>query len=107
MGVLVAVMRLQYLNNLKCDLEYKVQLITQTTMSLLASNADLLQVGNDYSSESPIVKALQQRQAKMKLLEQKLDQQMAGYQAQLQMINVEMQSAQKMFQENVQRSFSY
>jgi len=107
MGVLVATMRLQYLLNLKCDLEYKIQLITQTKMSLMGSNNDLLQVGTDYDPDSPIVKSLQQRQAKMKLLEQKLDQQMAAYQTQLQAVNTEMESAKKMQQEDLQRAFSY
>ncbi len=107
MGVLVSTMRLQYLFNLKCDLEYKVQLITQTKMSLLGANGDLLQVGNDYDPQSPIVKTLQQRQAKMKLLEQQLDLKMAAYNAQLEMINTELQSAKKMQQAAIQQSFSY
>lgn len=107
MGVLVSTMRLQYLLNLKCDLEYKVQLITQTKMSLLGANSDLLQVGNDYDPQSPIVKTLQQRQAKMKLLEQQLDCKMAAYNSELEMINTEIQSAKKMQQAAIQSSFSY
>lgn len=107
MGVLVATMRLQYLTNLKCDLEYKIQLITQTKMSLMSSNNDLLQVGNDYDPESPIVKTLQQRQAKMKLLEQKLDQQMAAYQAQLRAVMTEYESARGMRDRDIQETFRY
>ncbi len=107
MGVLVATMRLQYLTNLKCDLEYKIQLITQTKMSLMSSNNDLLQVGTDYDPESPIVKTLQQRQAKMKLLEQKLDQQMASLQAQLRAVMTEYEAARGMRDRNIQETFRY
>ncbi len=107
MGVLVATMRCQYLINLKCDLEYKIQLITQTKMSLVASNNDLLQVGTDYDPESPVVKTLQQRQAKMKLLEQKLDQQMAAYQGQLRMVMTELESARGMRDRDIQETFRY
>lgn len=107
MGVLVASMRLQYLTNLKCDLEYKIQLITQAKMSLMSSNDDLMQVGTDYDSESPIVKVLQQRQAKMKLLEQRLDQQMNSYQNQLRMVMTEYESARGMLDRDIQSTFRY
>lgn len=107
MGVLVATMRCQYLLNLKTDLEYKIQLITQAKMNLMSSNNDLLQVGTDYDPESPIVKTLQQRQAKMKLLEQKLDQQKEMYQTQLQAVMTEYQSCSEMRRGEIQRAFSY
>ncbi|MCM1010582.1 MAG: hypothetical protein NC390_06880 [Fusobacterium sp.] len=107
MGVLVASMRLQYLTGLKCDLEYKIQLITQAKMNLMSSNDDLMQVGTDYDSESPIVKTLQQRQAKMKLLEQRLDQQMNNYQNQLRMVMTEYESARGMLDRDIQSTFRY
>ena len=107
MGLLTSVMRMQYLNNFKSDLEYKIMLITQTKASLVASNGDLLQVGNDYDPNSPIVKTLQERQAKMHLLEQKLDQQMAAYKAQLQMTETEMGSLRRELQNQITSSFSY
>ena len=107
MGVLVATMRLQYLTNLKCDLEYKIQLITQTKMSLMSSNNDLMQVGTDYDPESPIVKTLQQRQAKIKLLEQKLDQQMNALQAQLRAVMTEYEAARGMRDRSIQETFRY
>ncbi len=107
MGVLVATMRMQYLTNLKCDLEYKIQLITQAKLNLMTSNNDLMQVGTDYDPESPIVKTLQQRQAKMKLLEQRLDQQMASYQAQLRAVMTEYESARGMRDRDIQETFRY
>lgn len=107
MGLIVAQIRLMYLRQQKLDLEYKIQLITQTKMGLSASVSDLMQVGNDYDPESPTTKMLQQRQAKLKVLEQKLDQQMAQYNSRLKMIEVEMESARGMLEKNIQQSFRY
>lgn len=107
MGLIVAQIRLMYLQQQRLDLEYKIQLITQTKLGLSASVSDLMQVGNDYDPESPTTKMLQQRQAKLKVLEQKLDQQMAMYNTRLKMIEAETQSAQQMLDKNIQQSFRY
>lgn len=107
MGLLVSQIRLMYLQHQRLDLEYKIQLITQTKMSLSASVSDLVQVGNDLDPESPTTKMLQQRQAKLKVLEAKLDQQMAAYQARLKMIDTEFESAKAMVDKNIQSSFTY
>jgi len=82
-------------------------LINQTKMSLLGSNNDLLTVGNDYDPSSPIVKTLQERQAKMKLLEQRLDQQRAAYETQLSAIRAEKDTLKRQQEQEIQRSFSY
>ena len=107
MGLLVSQIRLMYLQQARLDLEYKIQLITQTKMGLSASVSDLMQIGNDYDPESPTTKMLQQRQAKLKVLEAKLDQQMAAYQTRLKMIDTEYESARAMLDKNIQSSFSY
>ncbi len=107
MGLLVSQIRLIYLQHQKLDLEYKIQLITQTKMSLSASVSDLVQVGNDLDPESPTTKMLQQRQAKLKVLDAKLDQQMAAYNARLKMIETEYESAKAMVDKNIQSSFTY
>lgn len=107
MGLIVAQIRLMYLQQQRLDLEYKIQLITQTKLGLSASVSDLMQVGNDYDPESPTTKMLQQRQAKLKVLEQKLDQQMAQYNTRLKMIEAETESARAMLDKNIQQSFRY
>lgn len=107
MGLLTSVMRMQYLLNFKSDLDYKIMLITQTKASLLSSNNDLLQVGNDYDPSSPIVKTLQERQNKMHALEQQLDTRMAAYKAQLKMVETEMESLKGTLEKDIQSSFSY
>lgn len=107
MGLLTSQIRLMYLQQQRLDLEYKIQLITQTKMGLSQSVSDLMQVGNDYDPESPPTKLLQQRQAKLKVLEQKLDMQMQEYQNRLKMIDAEYDSCQSMMDKNIQSSFKY
>lgn len=107
MGLLTSQIRLMYLQQQRLDLEYKIQLVTQTKMGLSQSVSDLMQVGNDFDPESPTTKMLQQRQAKLKVLEQKLDMQMQEYQNRLQMIETEYGSCKSMMEKNIQESFSY
>lgn len=107
MGLLVSQIRVMYLQQARLDLEYKITLITQTKMGLSQSVSDLMAVGNDYSPESPTCKLLQQRVAKLKVLEQKLDAQLAQYNTRLKMIETEYDSAVSMRDKNIQSSFSY
>lgn len=107
MGLVVSQIRLLYLQQQRLDLEYKIQLITQTKMGLSKATSDLMEVGNDYDPESPTTKMLQQRQAKLKLIEQKLDMQLATYNTRLKMIDQEYESAKAMLDKNIQNSFSY
>ena len=107
MGLIVDTIRMQYLNNVRMDLEYKIQLITQTRSELMTSCNDLMQVGNDYDSDNPIVKTLNQRQAKLKLLDQKLEQQMLQYQTKLKTVETEYNSCRARVDKNIQHAFSY
>lgn len=107
MGLLTSQIRLMYLQQQRLDLEYKIQLVTQSKMVLSQSVSDLMQVGNDFDPESPTTKMLQQRQAKLKVLEQKLDMQMQEYQNRLNMIDTEYDSCKQMMEKNIKNSFSY
>ena len=107
MGLITSSIRLMYLNQSRIDLEYKLQLITQSKMALTQSADELMQIGSDFDPNSAPSKLLQQRQQKLKVLEQKLDQQMQQYQNRLKMIDAEFQSCQQMFDKNVQRAFQY
>ncbi len=107
MGLLNSHVRLMYLTQTRLDLEYKIQLVTQSKMGLMQSANDLLAVGNDLDPESPNSKMLAQRQAKLKVLEQKLELQMQQYQAQLKAIETEYQSCQQMQDKNIQMAFTY
>lgn len=107
MGIITDTIRMQYLNNVRMDLEFKIQIITQNRMELTKACDDLMQVGTDYDSENPIMKTLNQRQAKLKLLEQKLEQQMMQYQNRLKMVEAELSSCQGRIDKNIQKAFSY
>ncbi len=107
MGVAVDSLRLQQLTNEKSELEYKIKLVVQAREGLARAGDDLMQVGTDYSPDSPVIKQLNQRQAKLKILEQKLDQQMVQYQTRLQMVTTELESCRGRLQGNIGRAFSY
>ena len=77
-------------------------------MNLSQSVQDLMQVGTDYTDpESPVVKMLNQRQAKLQQLEKRLQMQMAQYQTRLKMIETELESAKGMRDKNIQAAFRY
>ena len=107
MGVITDTIRMHYLNNVRMDLEFKIQLVTQNRMELTKACDDLMQVGTDYDSDNPIMKTLNQRQSKLKLLEQKLEQQMIRYQNQLKMVETELNSCKQRIDKNISTAFSY
>jgi predicted nucleic acid-binding Zn-ribbon protein len=92
---------------MRLDLEYKIQLITQTRMGLATSVSDLMAIGNDFDPESPATKMLQQRQTKLNALEKKLEMQMQAYQGRLAAIQKEEESCKALLEQNVARAFSY
>lgn len=107
MGLISASIRKQYLIAYRNELEFKLQLITQSKMGLSQSVTDLLNVGTDLDPENPVVKQLEQRKAKLNLLEKKLDMQMAEYQEKLKMVEKELEACDGMFESNLKTSFSY
>ena len=108
MGLINSTIRLNMLIAQRLDLEYKIQLITQSQMTLAQSVSDLMQVGTDYNDpDSPMAKMLQQRQAKLKVLEQRLVQQMNQYKSRLDMVNTEIESCTAMRDKNIQMAFNY
>ena len=108
MGLINSTIRLNMLLAQRLDLEYKIQLITQSQMTLAQSVSDLMQVGTDYNDpDSPMAKMLQQRQAKLKVLEQRLVQQMNQYKSRLDMVNTEIESCTAMRDKNIQIAFKY
>lgn len=107
MGVALAQLRMMYLTLRRNDLEYKVQLVTQTQMGLSRSLDGLINLETDLDPDSPELKVLQQRKQRLQGVEKKLEMQMQRYQSQLKMVETEFQSAQKMLDKNIQRSFTY
>lgn len=107
MGMATSQMRLMYLNAYRLDLEYKIQLITESKMNLSRTVTDLLNVGTDLDSDDPIVKKLEARKERLNIMEKKLDMQMQQYQQKLQMIDTEMESCKKLIDKNIKMSFQY
>ena len=92
MGLLIGIIRLRQLRLMQSNCEWKLQLITQAT---------------DYEADTMIAKKLQQRQYKLKLLEEKLDMQKEALEQQLKEINAEMESCRGMIDKHISSSFSY
>ena len=107
MGLLIGIVRMRQLFMMKSNAEWKLQLITAALMTAQNSVNNLLQVGTDYESDSLIAKKLQQRQYKLKLLEEKLNAQKAALELQIKECTQEMESCKAMIDANIKTSFSY
>lgn len=107
MGLLIGIVRMRYLKMMKSSAEWKLQLITAALMTAQNSTNNLLQVGTDYESDSLIAKKLQQRQYKLKLLEEKLNRQKSALELQIKECTQEIESCNSMIEANIKSSFSY
>jgi C4-dicarboxylate-specific signal transduction histidine kinase len=107
MGLLIAIVRKRYLMLMKSNAEWKLQLITQAKMTAQNAANNLLQVGTDYEADTMIAKKIQQRQQKLKALEEKLDLQKSALELQVKEYSEELQSCNSMIEANIKSSFSY
>ncbi|EKE02150.1 MAG: hypothetical protein ACD_20C00419G0013 [uncultured bacterium] len=106
MGLASSQIRLLYLTMFRSDLEYKIQLITQTKLHLSGSINELVSVGTDLDPKAPEMKLLEQRRERLYLVEKKLDATIERYKTQLKAIENEIEGAQK-FVDNSVKSFNY
>lgn len=90
---------------MRLDLEYKMQLINSSRLSLTASTGDLETLGTDLDPNSAEAKALQKRQERLKVVEQRLEEQSQRYQIQLKMIEGEIQSLNSSIDSNIQAAY--
>ena len=107
MGLLIGIIRKRQLSMMKSNAEWKLQLITSALMTAQNSANNLMQVGTDYEADSLIAKKLQQRQYKLKLLEEKLNQQKAALELQIKEYSQEIESCNSMIDANIKNAFSY
>jgi vancomycin resistance protein YoaR len=107
MGLLIGIIRKRYLMLMKSTAEWKIQLITQAKMTAQNAANNLLQVGTDYEADTLIAKKIQQRQQKLKALEEKLDLQKSALELQIKEFSEEIQSCNTMIDANIKSSFSY
>ncbi len=82
-------------------------LISESKMEMSKSITDIMSVGTDLDPDSPIIKSMKARRDKMKLIEQELDQKMEQYKIKLKAVETEIESAQKIIDNGIQRTFNY
>ncbi len=110
MGLFLGLITRRYLKIKKSNYVWQMHLITKAKSAAAAAANNLMQIGsagNDYAAGSALEKKLQQRQYKMKILEDKLDLQKAEIQTKLDEINTELQSVEGMINSSIKTSFSY
>lgn len=107
MGLFVGQIRKQQLIQEKAKLEWLMLNLTQAKSVATKSAMNLMQVGTDYEADSLVAKKLQERQYKLKVLEDKIDQQKNEVQERLDSITKEMESVDSMIKANIESSFSY
>lgn len=107
MGLLIGIIRRRTLRMLKSTAEWQLQLITQAKRTAHKSANNLQQVGTDYEADSLIAKKLQQRQYKLKELEEKLDLRKEELETQIKGYAEEIQSCNSMIEASIKSSFSY
>lgn len=107
MGLFIGIIRRRWLRMQKSTAEWQLQLITQAKRTATNSVNNLMQVGTDYEADSAIAKKLQQRQYKLKLLEEKLDERMEELKTLIEGYTTELQSCESMINASIKESFSY
>ena len=100
-------MRLKQLFNQKMDLSYKIDEIVQTKSSLLSAGDDLMPVGTDYDPNSPVMKTLQARQQRAKILSQQLEQKEHEYRRQLQAVEAEYNSLDARINDTISKELKH
>ncbi len=107
MGLFIGIIRKRYLKMQKSTAEWQLHLITQAKRTATNSVNELMQVGTDYEADSAIAKKLQQRQYKLKLLEEKLDERKEELEILIKGYTEEIESCDTMIEANMKSSFSY
>lgn len=86
MGIVLGTIDKQYLIAYRSQLEEEVAGIKMAKLSLAKSSADLVNAGTDMDPESPMIKQLEQRKARLNLLEKKLDLTLSQAETRLKMV---------------------
>lgn len=107
MGLLVGIIQRRQLTMEKSNLAFQLLLITKAISVASNSATELMQVGTDYESDSLVAKKLQERQYKLKLLEEKLQIQKGAIQTRLNEVEEELKSVDSMIQAEIKSLFSY
>ena len=107
MGYVSDSIRLRQLSGERRDLKYKIQQVVMTKKELANINNDLMKPGTTYDPNSPVMKTLQERQEKIKILEDKLDQEIQAYTLDLQATEAEYKACLGRLPGEIAEEFSY
>ncbi len=88
-------------------LSWKILCITSAMSTLMKASGNLNQLATDYSSDDALSKTLQQRQYKLKILEEQLSRQKEEAQTQLQGIRTEIQSVNQAIDSQIKDAYSF
>lgn len=101
MGLLEATYTKQQLIAQKHDIERDMNQIRSAKRGLTDANKDLIQAGTDMDSDNPVVRQLEERKARLDLLEKKLDMQMNDYEVKIAMINRDIQKCDETIKSSI------
>jgi len=105
MGFAASQARMLMLTARKSDLELEGQFLDQAKMALANTTSALFTVSSDLEPESPEAIAIQARIAAIQSLDKTLDVQLRRIDSQRQACQTELDSVQKVIQQNIQSSF--
>ncbi len=86
---------------------WQILTITTAMSALMKASGNLTQIGTDYEADDVLQKTLQQRQQKLKLLEEQLSREKEEAQTQLQGIRTEIQSVNQAINTQIQEAYSF
>lgn len=101
MGLLDATYTKQQYIAQKHDIERDMNQIRQAKLGLTDAGKDLLHAGTDMDPENPVLKQLEERKARLTLLEKKLDMQLDDYETKLAMINQNIQKCDETIKSSI------
>ena len=107
MGFVTGSIRLLYLHQLRNDLEHKMMLVAEAKADMVRNADELMSIGTDLDSDSPVVKNLKARRDKIKVIEAELDKKMKMYEIRLRAVDAEIRSAQSIVENGIRTSFTY
>lgn len=103
MGIVLGTIDKQYYMAYRNQLEEKVSELKLAKMHLASSASELINAGTDMDPESPMVKQLEQRKARLNLLEKKLDMELDEAQNKLKMIDGNLEAAHEELDKSITR----
>lgn len=105
MGAISSLSRLLMYKQYYSDLTAKIQLASSAKIRLAESVSDLLNMGTDLDKDSPELKTLEKRQKRLELVEKKIEERVTRYEAQLKMVEQEIQNCQQAVDKGIQMTF--